>query len=341
MRAIRLTSEQIESWVARHFDYKRRKNGEELLICNPFILGDTKYKFNISTIAKQSRKSNFSNYWVHDWRPSAQQYSGSFLKFVQRYKGLGFKDALKDICGQDINLKEILAGATIYKTEPKEIRRIALPKSSKKLVGDDRLGKIAQNYLLGRGITQADITSFRLHYTPTMVIFPYIEYDEIVYWQGRTFSTAVKQFEFPDERKFGIGKSQFVYGFDNAEPGQPAYIVEAIFCALTVGPGALATGGATMSEIQVRKLRALNPSSVVLAPDDDEEGWASIYKNWKLLNPYFKIQFVLPPSPHKDWNAFVKCATDKAAATTELREYIRNNTRPLTMTDAIKYRIKR
>lgn len=340
MRSIRLTPEQIESWVARHFDYKRRKNGEELLICNPFILGDDKFKFNISTIAKKSKKSKYSNYWVHDWRPSAQQYNGTFIKFVQRYKGLSFKEALKDICGQEVNLKNILSGP-IIKPEPQQIQRVTLPPSAQRLTSNKtRIEKMAWKYLLGRGVSPMDVISFRLHFTPTMIIFPYIEYDEIVYWQGRTFSDAVKQFEFPDERKIGVGKSQFVYGFDNAESGQPAYIVEAIFCALTIGPGALATGGATISEDQVRKLRALNPSSVTLAPDNDEEGLASIYKNWKLLNPYFKINLVLPPKPYKDWNAPIKSAINKKSAILELRNYIQKNTKPLTMAGAIKYRVK-
>ena len=97
MGLIKLTSDQIENWVARHFEYKRRKGGDELLICNPFVPGDNKYKFNISTVAKESKRTKHSNYWVHDWRPSAQQYNGSFLKFVQRYKVLLVKGLITNV----------------------------------------------------------------------------------------------------------------------------------------------------------------------------------------------------------------------------------------------------
>ena len=119
MGLIKLTSDQIENWVARHFEYKRRKGGDELLICNPFVPGDNKYKFNISTVAKESKRTKHSNYWVHDWRPSAQQYNGSFLKFVQRYKGCTFKEAIKDICGEGIDLRAILDN-TKWKKREKE-----------------------------------------------------------------------------------------------------------------------------------------------------------------------------------------------------------------------------
>jgi DNA primase len=341
MRSIKLTPEQIESWVARHFEYKRRKNGDELLICNPFIYADDKFKFNICTVAKKSKKSKYSNYWVHDWRPSAQQYNGSFIKFVQRYKGLGFKDALKDICGDDIDLKNILRPIEPQQQIVEPFKRIQLPTTAKALQrsDDSKLKTAAVNYLKKRGIFEPDIISFRLHYTPTKIIFPYIEYDDIVYWQGRSFSDSIKEFEFPDERAVGIGKSQFIYGFDNAEPGQPVFVVEAIFCALTLGPGGLATGGATMSADQVRKIRALNPAYVVLAPDNDKEGLASLYKNWKLLNPYFMVRYVLPPKPFKDWNDYIRSKSDKQLAIKEIRKYATKNAKNLKLSDAIKFRV--
>src|SRR5574339_160686 len=117
-RTVKLEPAQIESWVARHFDYKRRKNGEELLICNPFD-GDTGFKFNISTQPKKSKKTGAVGFWVHDWRPSASAHNGSFVKFVQRYKGLTFREAIKDICGDNVDLRAILAGNDYHDFQPK------------------------------------------------------------------------------------------------------------------------------------------------------------------------------------------------------------------------------
>lgn len=340
MRTIKLTPEQIERWVSRHFEYKRRKNGEELLICNPFVPGDHGFKFNISTVPKKSKKSDRENYWVHDWRPSAQQYNGSFLKFVQRFKGCSFKEALKDVCGEGADLRFILdQSKPLEKNEP-QIQRLELPISAVPITSDKnpKFKELAVKYLASRGINYNDAVSFRVHYTPTMVIFPYLEYDEIVYWQGRSLSPAIKTFEFPDQRKVGVGKADFIYGFDNAEPGQPAFLSEAIFDALTVGPGGLAMGGAKLSETQVRKIKALNPSKIVLCPDNDTEGFSSIYQNWVLLNPYFDIYYVLPPET-KDWNDWVKLADDKQTALKAVRSYISKHTQKLTMSKAIKFRM--
>ena len=341
MRSLKLTQDQIERWVARHFEYKRRKNGEELLINNPFIPGDDGFKFNISTIPKKSKKSKNENYWVHDWRPSAQQYNGSFIKFVQRYKGYTFKEAIKDVCGQNVELRLILSeNKPKVEEEERQIQRLELPVNAVPISSDKnpKFREMAIRYLASRGINYTDAVSFRIHYTPTMVVFPYLEYDEIVYWQGRSLSPAIKTFEFPDQRLVGVGKSDFIYGFDNAEPGQPVYITEAIFDALTIGPGGLASGGAKLSESQKRKIRALGPSRVVLCPDNDQEGLASVYQNWTLLNPYFDVYFVLPPKT-KDWNDWVKAADDKQLALKAIRTYIAQNTQKLTMAQAIKFRM--
>ena len=347
MALIRLTPNQIENWVARHFDYKTRRSGEELLICNPFLYGDDKYKFNISTVLKQSKRSKISNYWVHDWRPYAQQYNGSFLKFVQRYKGCTFKEAVKDVCGDNINLKAILAQARRSgpkKEKPQEqIQHVVLPETAIPITNAEHptFRKMAIRYLASRGINYNDAVSFRVHYTPTMVIFPYLEYDEIVYWQGRSSSPFSKEFLFPDDSQSPLGKSHFIYGFDNAEVRCPLILTEAIFCALTIGPGGVASGGADLVPDQLRKIRMLNPSCIILAPDNDEAGKASLYNNWRLLNPYHKVYFVLPPGPHKDWNDHVRHAKDKKSKLRDLRQFISKKKKLLTLQDAIKFRLQK
>jgi len=345
MALVQLTQEQIESWVARHFDYKARRNGDELLICNPFLPGDDTYKFNISTVLKASKKGKYSNYWVHDWRPHAQQYNGSFLKFVQRYKGCTWKEAVKDVCGDGINLKAILAQHRGRPREVKEVREdtkyVVLPDNAVPIT-DEKYAmarKFTINYLASRGINYADAVSFRVHYTPTMVVFPYLEYDETVYWQGRALIS--KDFLFPDDTQSSRGKSHFLFGFDNAEVRQPLIITEAIFDALTIGPGGAASGGADLVHDQLRKIRMINPSYIVLAPDNDEAGLASLYNNWKLLSPYYKVYFVLPPAPYKDWNDHVRNADNKKKKLKEIRKFISNNKKLLTMADAVRLRLKR
>lgn len=341
MGVIKLSPEQIETWVARHFEYRRRKDGQELITRNPF-LGDDKFKFNISTILKETRQGHLG-YWVHDWRPHAQQYNMSFIRFVQLYKDLSFKEALKDICGDKIDLKSILSSAKPkLQEEPQYEVELTLPAGSKFITEKSKLQQIIVNYLKSRGINYTTAQSLQLHYTGPSIVFPYLEYDTIVYWQSR--SVASKEFEFPDERFVGVSKSQFLYGFDNTEPYQPIFLVEAIFCALSLGPGALATGGADLSEFQRRKIRAINPSKVILAPDNDEAGRASLYRNFKLLNPYADIYYVLPPKKFKgkqvkDWNDIVKMCKNKNKGRQLVRLYAESNAKPLNLPKAIQFRI--
>ena len=253
-----------------------------------------------------------------------------------------FKDALRDICGEGVDLRAILdySSAPQDNKESVPTQRLELPPNAVPIQDDKNplFREIAIRYLGFRGINYNDAISFRLHYTPTMIIFPYLEYDEIVYWQGRSSSPAIKDFLFPDQRKVGVGKSDYIYGFDNAEAGQPVYISEAIFDALTIGPGGLAIGGAKLVEAQKRKIQALGPSRVVLTPDNDKEGIASIYENWILLSPYFDIYYVLPPHT-KDWNDWVRKSADKQTALKDIRSYINKNCKKLTMGQAIKFRM--
>jgi len=339
-RPIKLSPEQIEDWVARHFDYKKRRGGEELLINNPFIPGDSGFKFNISMYPKEN-KHKTTGHWVHDWRPSASMYNGSFIKFVMNYRGLDFRSALKEVCGDDIDLKAL---SRPYRKKKEEIEEeeepeiiMELPKLAVPIDNDKwpRLRKIALHYLAGRGITEKDAKAYKLHYTPTMIIFPYLEYGMIVYWQGRTFSKSVKQFEFPSYSN----KSDFIYGFDYAEPGHPVFITEAIIDSMTLGPGGLGTGGASIIENQKRKIRAIGPSIVVLAPDNDQEGYSSLYKNYQLLRPYHKVHYVLPPDPYKDWNQMA-CGDKEldGIGIPKVRQYAQSNFKPVTTSVAIKYR---
>jgi DNA primase len=338
MPPIRLTPQQIEAWVARHFEYQTRRGGEELVIRNPFIRDD-KFKFNISTKLKEisTKEGKISNYWVHDWRPTEAHHNSSFFKFVQKVKGCTFPEAVKDVLGEGVDLRAIL-----YNARPKKIEEEPEPEVIFKLpdqarpITDESLPKARQcaiNYLASRCVTYEDAKSFKIFYTPTMVVFPYLEYDMIVYWQGRT--TIGKRFEFPDAGEAGRGKSDYLYGFDFAEPGGQVYVTESIFGALSLGPGGLASGGAQMQARQIRKIRALNPSSVVLAPDNDVEGIRSLRPNFQLISPYCAIKYVLPPAGIKDWNEM-----DQKLGAGSARRFMLAEQKPLTLVGLLALTMK-
>lgn len=305
---------QIISWVAKNFPNHRSRKGSELMISNP--LGDSGHHLQIST----------TKGLVHDWRPGYQQYDGSFLRFVQQYRGISFSAAIKEVCGGTINIRDIFRRAARVEEpeEPNEIVDIKLPSGARPLWEcDGPIFQIAKNYLSSRGITARTIQQWRLHSDGTNIVFPYYEYDGLVYFQTRDILN--KRFSFPDERTTELHKSDFIYGFDMAEPFEPIILVESPINALSIGPGTLATGGADMTGGQVKKLKLLAPSLVILAPDGDKPGVKSMRKNFFLLQRAgFTIHYVLPIDADNDWNDMLQSGNSPS-------EYIKNNHRPLNI----------
>ncbi|CAK0743469.1 hypothetical protein CCP1ISM_1770001 [Azospirillaceae bacterium] len=133
----------------------------------------------------------------------------------------------------------------------------------------------------------------------------------LVFWQMRSLISKV--FKFPDEDLTNKKAGDFIYGFDDIEPCSEVIVVESIFNSLSIESNAVATGGASLKDGQLKLLKALNPKSIILAPDRDEAGIKSIQKDYFALNKMrsgdlFKdIYYAIPPievakAGKKDWN---------------------------------------
>ena len=335
----KLTGDQILAWIDRNFgDYKIRKGGQEIVMANPW--GDSGRHFNISLVEKKTRAGH-SGFWVHDWRPGHQEHDGSFLRFVQEYKGLSFFDALRDVCGKGLDPRAWLRKQRETQEKAQEIPQeteLKLPAGARRIneVSETLAYNFAINYLKSRAISIEEATRYFVHYDSVSIIFPYVEFGMVVYWQSR--SMVGKQFEFPPD-SVGVVKSDFLYGFDDIEPRSTMILCEAIIDTINVGIGAAAIGGGDLSDKQVKKIRALNPDSIILAGDNDKPdkrgikpGTNSIIQNYKKLSPYYeKIFFAIPPNPYKDWN-------DMAVAGMEPRKIIESVKKPATLKSIIKLR---
>lgn len=306
----KVTPEQITAWVYLNFEgVKPRKNGIELRINNPFN-GDTGYHFNIS-VGKGT---------CHDWRGDGwvnregSKYKPTFLRFVQLYKNCTYAQAIQEVCGQNVSLRSIeleLRRQRTQKEEEKPEVLLALPESQK-LIGSTqpKMAAMLINWLQSRGLSLEHIKRYDLRHYADTVIWPYYEYDMLVYWQSR--NRLNKVFNFPDV-SVGVSKSMFFYGFDMIEPNDYVVITEAIFGAHTLEVQTVASGGAILSERQIRKLRVFNPlRGVILAPDNDAAGLQSVADNYKLIKPYYPVFHSIPPKIEyvkdgnkeftKDWN---------------------------------------
>ncbi len=329
--------QQITAWIEANFDFKPRRGGAEYVICNP-LTDDSTYNFNI----------NVEEGICHDWHGDewAQGQSRTFLRFVQLYRRCSFVDAFKEVCGKDVTIDAIYAKLTKEKIEKAEERKydLALPPGCHLLCdyGDTISGRILTTWLKSRGLTDATIKSYQLYSHSMHVVWPYYEYGSLVYWQER--SRMNKVFRFPSEA-VGVSKGMFLYGFDMVEPGDYVIVTEAIFDSTTLGAQAVASGGAVLTDLQVRRLRALNPvNGVILAPDNDSAGMKSVASNYRMLRPYFKkIFYAVPPKIEykkghfvKDWNELI---TDAKMTHVDIRKLFESSIKLLNQTEAVRFMV--
>lgn len=310
--AIRFTPEQITAWVYAHFEVKPRKNGVELRINSPFD-DDSGWNFNIST--EKAR--------CHDWRGdewagppnAAGKRNCTFVKFVSKYLNCSAQEAIKSVLSASSDSLPVLKRRkATTPSRPLETPLVTLPGGSEKLAAcaDQTLAQPMINWLASRGITLSLVEKYDIHYFVSTAIWPYYEYEILVYWQSRQMMDKI--FRFPDEQEFGVTKGQFLYNFDNVEPATEVVVTEAIFGAMTLGDQTVATGGADMTPQQIRKVSLLGPRrGIVLAPDNDTAGIKSIIANGQALARHnYRVFYSLPPKIEykkddkvvftKDWN---------------------------------------
>lgn len=310
------TEKQIERWlILNKISYKNTQKGQ-FRVCNPD--GDTKFSMEISK----------SKALVHDFRVNHKQYDGSFIRFVSNYKGISIEEAIEEVCGNNKNFKPIL----IEDEEDEEDveHEINLPSGSLSLRdhADTKSYEIVYNYLTKyRGLDHDTIMKANVHYFGTSVVIPYYEYGMIVFWQMRY--QLSKKFLFPPSSSKSAG--DFLYGFDNVEPRSFVIISEAIYDALSIGDDCVATGGASLKKGQIELLKILSPSEIILAPDNDGAGVASVKRDYmSLYKGDWVISYCLPPyvegEDKIDWNDMKNNKLDP-------REYILSNKRKLSMKD--------
>lgn len=332
---IRLSPKQIEDWVARYFPaYKRKSKGRQLVINNPFD-GDTGGHFWIGTyISAPKKHPTLKNYYVNDFRPGKGKYCSSFMNFVRRYLNCTYHEATVSVCGNDKQrLQDYIreSRSKIEEEEEDEIetdpeKEIDLPLMSKPFTSEElpRCRSMALAYLRTRCVTEEMAVKLHLHFTPTTIVFPYIEYGSIVFWQEREVNN--KRFNFPNEETTGLQKTDYLYNFDGIEPCDYVAVVESIFNCISLGENCGASGGAIIVGKQIKKLEVLSPNLVVLGPDNDIAGIRSLADNYWALHKKFKLAYSIPPDGVKDWNQMDQ---DSGAGTA--RAYFDKNISYLTL----------
>lgn len=312
---MRLPPDKIYAWVTSNFEVKERKGGRELRICNPFD-GDRKFHLGIS----------IDKALCHDWRgdewagytPGGKLAKRTFLKFVQVYLNCSYTQAVREVLGSSSSAHLFLRHQRFHRQEEaKKDLSFGLPGGTESLLASKHPKTAATilRWLRSRGIDDRKIEKYNIMHSGLDVVWPYFEFDELVYWQSR--SRTDKRFLFPDVA-VGVGKGDFLYGFDQVEPASYLIITEAIFDCQTLEYQCIASGGASLTDRQLRKIKFLGPrDGIILAPDNDIPGIKSILANASRLEILgFKLLFSIPPEIKyvndsggegviKDWNDLV------------------------------------
>ncbi len=313
---MRIKPEQIRAWVSRNFpDFKQRKGGQCLRINNP-LTADDDYHFEI----------NLDGGGCHDWRgdgwvginsTTGERNKCTFLRFVQLYltKKHGycsFTLALRDICGATATFADLRDSREEVQEGPPEPSEdhIELPAGSQPLwqSKEPKTAGCLFGWLASRGITSDKVSKYRMHHIGVEILWPYYQFEELVYYQSRT--CVAKRFNYPVG---STGKGHFLFGFDNIEPASHLVVTEAIIDCQTIEEQCVATGGAGLTAHQIALIRMLGPKDgIILAPDNDAAGIKSILGDASKLRDSFPLYYSLPPEitytedskekTTKDWN---------------------------------------
>lgn len=346
---------KVRAWIENNFPDNKPRKDVEYRVNNPFN-GDTGRHMNI----------NVENLGVHDWRgddwagpvnPKTGKRNCSFIKLVRLYKKCSYAEAIRDVLGTTEDIKQFLRPES--RTDEKSVRTIAvaLPDGTERISDNqnDKQASIIIKWLCSRGYNITSIDKNDLYFLALDCYWPYYEFDELVYWQSR--NCVNKTFRFPDLKvhdKSGTligetvgGKGDYLYGFDECENLSYVIITESIFGQHTLGQQTLASGGASLTDKQAKKLRIIGPKKgIILSPDNDKAGIDSIIANHMLLKdlgyPMFysvppKIKFVKngEAAYTKDWNEFVK---ELKMSTQEVRQLHDSRIKPLNTSNMISLR---
>lgn len=316
---IKIPPEQIRRWLDRNFpSAKTRKGAKEYVVCNPLKQQDQP-RLNI----------NVETGKCHDWtgdewagapNPKTGKRACHITRLIQLIRGCSYREAIKELMGDCPYSYEAVESKHDQTETPIGYHKVQIPTGYMPLVGpNDFFSNRVWNYLLKRGYIPEQILKENIHFLGANALWLYTEFGELVYLQSR--EVISKRFWFPPNEivdasgnvvsKLEVTKEDVLYGFDDVPKSNYVIITESIFNKVSLGNHCVATGGAAMTEGQVKRLKFLNPElGVILAPDNDKPGLESVLTNGDLLlSRGFKVFWSVPPRIPigsdkyiKDWN---------------------------------------
>lgn len=199
------------------------------------------------------------------------QWSGSFVRLIQKLSNTGFRDTIRILRGdaldpmEHMNLK-LLVEAPEADTSEDELKELELPYGYEPIEGPHA-------YLEKRGIpwkyaAEHEWGVSAAGFTKDRIIVPTFMEGKLVFWQARLAREPNK-----DEKKVlnpkGVSARHVLYNYDVAKNYETIVVVEGFMDAAKVGPFAVATNGKTVHPQQVTHLMNTKAKRIVVMYDRD------------------------------------------------------------------------
>lgn len=188
----------------------------------------------------------------------------------------------------------------------------------------EALSLTAYRYLIGRGFAPIETTMYATalpERLPGYVVFPLMENDEWVSWQGRWYKgDAALKTRYPDKWKDHRWESphkdegwrttkECVWGLDRIIAGEPVYVCEGLFDAIYFERG-VGLMGWWPTETQIIKILDRRPSRVTICFDRDPESSDmdpdKAARRFRKYDRELEVTIEPPPPEYEDYGEMVQ-----------------------------------
>ena len=292
---MKIPSQIIENYIYANFN-PVKKSGTELHFNTPF--------------SQDGKLRLYVHPDTSTWYDQKNQRGGSFSKFVSEYEDINEKEVYFFLIKEYSNgLKEFL----VEEEKERIKQKLEIP-SGLTLFAEAKKSIIAEQavrYLLSRKISKENILQMGYFFDPNntewskRIFIPFYENNELVYFIGRAFDNNKLRYNTPKNQD----SKEFVFNIDKIE--NEVAICEGVFDALSIDNiTATAMLSADIGVKQVQKIIDKGVEKIVVIPDTDETGNATLQKNIDKIIYYtppslnVSIMIFNIPKPFKDFNEY-------------------------------------
>ena len=203
---------------------------------------------------------------------------GSFEKLIADYNGWSEDEGIRHLVenyASKLSNGVIMLGTSTKKKDP-VVKNGNLPEHSYRIKHNDKYSIPYIRYLQSRGMPEhfiyncyysiAKVMNDKPFEMKNYVIIPYLdEFDKVIYWSSRCIyeNKRPKYYNCPD-----ADASHFVYNVSTDV--LDVVVTEGVLDAVKFGKNGIATGGKSVSDIQIDTIVAKNFKRIILIPDNEE-----------------------------------------------------------------------